>query len=900
MKRIRSNLITALYERLSKDDELQGDSNSIINQKNFLENYAKKKGFANITHYTDDGYSGKNFNRPGFKKLLSDIEHGDVSTVIVKDMSRFGRNYLQVGMYTEIIFPKKNVRFIAINNNVDSNNPQDNDFTPFLNIMNEWYVKDTSNKITAVFQAKMREGIRCSGSIPYGYNRLPDDKQKLVVDPVASKVVKRIFELAASGKGNNEIARNLSADNILIPSAYTAKYHPEQNNGKTYKNETTWSPTTIGQILRTKEYLGHSVFRKTILTNFKTDTRRKTSDDERFTFENTHEPIVSQELWDQVLKKRRHIKKSVSYGYYSHKNKYRGLLLCGECGSNLYVCTDHTKKGIAYSFRCGGYGKRVRECTSHAISEIVLDNIVLTSIQRLINKINIDEDAFANEMREKWIEKNKQRPIDESNELKQLTKRYNELDNLYKRLYENYLSGILPERQYESIGKSYDSEQDDLEKRINEIKKSLSENKEQVLELKKFLDVVHKYTHPEELTEELLEAFVDCIYVHESFDENGNKTQTIDIIYNFIGQYDIPYTEEELEEQRKKEIELKKEKVERKKQRDKDKYLLKKQERLAQNDGHMYPQKTCPVCGNNFWPSVSRQIYCSKDCNYKHALEAQKGKPKKKKDPVIYDKTCVICGKDFTTILPQKLTCSNECKHELIKQNNKKRYLEVYKEKYKQEYIEKRNAIFAENDGHLYPQKVCPVCGEKFWPVRSNHNYCSLKCFNYMYYAKRKGGNYLDKEGHKCFKKTCIVCGKEFWPTTANGLYCSHECNLKRIGEKSKIKRDIALQERLDSNDGHMFPSKKCEWCKKDYWPTHKNQRFCSEECRHNDVISKRNEGMDPKDKEGHPYFKRICAVCNKEFWPAGPHTKTCSEECRKEYYRRYHHDYNKEYNKKK
>ena len=211
MPKIRDmNRITALYERLSKDDEQQGESNSITNQKQYLEEFARKNGFTNVQHFTDDGYTGRNFNRPGFQAMLAEIQAGRVGTVIVKDMSRFGRNYLQVGFYTEILFPQKCVRFIAINNSVDSDRPQDNDFTPFLNIMNEWYAKDTSNKIKSIFLSRMEDGKRCSGSIPYGYNRLPDDKQTLVVDPVASQVVKRIFELAAAGNTPPEIARQLS------------------------------------------------------------------------------------------------------------------------------------------------------------------------------------------------------------------------------------------------------------------------------------------------------------------------------------------------------------------------------------------------------------------------------------------------------------------------------------------------------------------------------------------------------------------------------------------------------------------------------------------------------------------------------------------------------------------
>lgn len=245
---------TALYERLSKDDEQQGESNSILNQKQYLEEYAHKNGFVNIQHFTDDGYTGQNFNRPGFQEMLAEIENGKIGTVIVKDMSRFGRNYLQVGFYTEMMFPQKQVRFIAINNSVDSDKPQDNDFTPFLNIMNEWYAKDTSNKIKSIFLSRMNDGKRCSGSIPYGYNRLPGDKQTLVVDPVASKVVKHIFALAADGYNPPTIAKKLTEEEVLIPSAYTLQYHPEQCNRKSEWGCTRWNPTTVRDIFP-KKYL---------------------------------------------------------------------------------------------------------------------------------------------------------------------------------------------------------------------------------------------------------------------------------------------------------------------------------------------------------------------------------------------------------------------------------------------------------------------------------------------------------------------------------------------------------------------------------------------------------------------------------------------------------------------
>ena len=254
--------ITALYERLSRDDEQAGESNSIQNQKKYLEEYARQHGLRNIRHYYDDGYSGTNFNRPGFAALLEEIEAGRVENLVVKDLSRFGRNYLQVGYYTEILFPKKGVRFIAINNNVDSATPQDNDFTPFLNIMNEWYAKDTSNKIKAIFKSRMKDGMRCSGSIPYGYKRKPDDKQTLIVDEPAAEVVRKIFRLVCQGNSITAIAEMLTAEKILIPSAYAALHRPENCRHKDVADPYRWSANTIGYILDRQEYLGHTVLGK--------------------------------------------------------------------------------------------------------------------------------------------------------------------------------------------------------------------------------------------------------------------------------------------------------------------------------------------------------------------------------------------------------------------------------------------------------------------------------------------------------------------------------------------------------------------------------------------------------------------------------------------------------------
>lgn len=294
--------ITALYERLSRDDEQAGESNSIQNQKKYLEEYARQHGLRNIRHFYDDGYSGTNFNRPGFAALLEEVEAGRVETLVVKDLSRFGRNYLQVGYYTEILFPKKGVRFIAINNNVDSATPQDNDFTPFLNIMNEWYAKDTSNKIKAIFKSRMKDGMRCSGSIPYGYKRKPGDKQTLIVDEPAAEVVRKIFRLVCQGNSTTAIAEMLTAEKILIPSAYAALNQPKNCRHKNVADPYRWSATTVGYILDRQEYLGHTVLGKSICENFKTKQRRAATPDELMIFPDTHEAIIDQDTWDIARK----------------------------------------------------------------------------------------------------------------------------------------------------------------------------------------------------------------------------------------------------------------------------------------------------------------------------------------------------------------------------------------------------------------------------------------------------------------------------------------------------------------------------------------------------------------------------------------------------------------------
>ena len=553
-KRKGYDRITALYERLSRDDEQQGESNSISNQKQYLEDYAVKNGFGNIKHYTDDGFTGRNFKKPGFQEMLDDIEAGKVGVVIVKDMSRFGRNYLQVGFYTDVMFPKKNVRFIAINSNVDTNsdNPNQNDFATFLNIMNEWYAKDTSNKIKTVFDTRMRAGKRCSPSVPYGFYRSPADKQLLLVDPVSSKAVVHIFELMASGKNTGEIARILTEEKVLCPSAYSNEYHKGQGNGVIPKNPYQWNRTTVLDILKRKEYLGHTILKKSVSVNFKTDERRMTTEEEQYFFENIHEPIVTQELWDKAQRNRKIVERKRINDDIKASAVFLGLLYCADCDSKLVIkILENDNTGhIIIAYNCVGYGGKSGRCSAHYINENDLKALLLEYIRLISKRIIEDEDSFVKELKEKWQEKQSAAPKQAKIELKAYTSRYNELDELISSLYENFVAGLLPERQYKSLMKKYDDEQKEVEQKIEELSSQAEEQKVPSIKAERFVELIKKYKNPTEITREMARELIDKIVVYKPVGKKPNRTQQIDIYFNFIGNFDLVYTQEELTEKR--------------------------------------------------------------------------------------------------------------------------------------------------------------------------------------------------------------------------------------------------------------------------------------------------------------------------------------------------------------
>lgn len=536
--------ITALYERLSRDDEQIGESNSIQNQKMYLEEFARQKGLRNIRHFSDDGYSGTNFNRPGFTALLEEIDAGRVETLVVKDLSRFGRNYLQVGYYTEIVFPKKGVRFIAINNSVDSANPTDNDLTPFLNIMNEWYAKDTSNKIKAVFKSRMKNGLRCSGSIPYGYKRTKDDKQQLLVDEPAAEVVRSIFRLACQGMGVTTIASIMTEEKNLIPSAYAAKHFPENCRHIEITNPYQWNATTVGYILDRQEYLGHTVLGKSICENFKTKQRRAATSDELMIFPDTHEAIIDQDTWDIARKIRLNKKPRVANGTYTHR--LSGLIYCADCGARMGYISPESKHGDTHydsdsAFQCGNYRSTTGECVSHFVKTSVLEAAISQAIQTVSKYVLENEAEFVSQLKAVWNENKAKHTDTGQQELWEAEKRISELDSMIQNLYESSMKGLLPERQVQRMIQQYDEEQILLERRIMELKGQIEVETAKEAETDRFIALVKKYKDCTELTDTMLYAFIDRIEVHEA---TGGRTiyrqQLLDIHFNFIGNYYPP------------------------------------------------------------------------------------------------------------------------------------------------------------------------------------------------------------------------------------------------------------------------------------------------------------------------------------------------------------------------
>ncbi|OXZ32063.1 recombinase family protein [Finegoldia magna] len=564
--------ITALYERLSRDDELEGESNSIVNQKKILEEYASKNNLTNIIHFTDDGISGTQFDRPGFMEMMNGVNTGNIGCIIVKDMSRLGRDYLKVGQCMEIL-RQKGVRLIAINDNVDSFYRED-DFTPFRNIMNEWYARDTSRKIQSTFRSKGESGKHTASTPPYGYIKDEKDKDKWIVDEKAAQIVRRIFNLTMDGAGPYKIAKILEADKIDIPAYHQQKLGYGLHQSKNFEHPYRWCSSTIASILKKKEYLGHTVNFKT-RKHFKDKKSKYVSEDNWLIFENTHEAIIDQETFDNVQRIRRNVKRYPDgWGEY---HPLTGLMYCADCGSKMYVHRTSNYKNIPY-YTCSAYTKTPcgTLCPSaHRIKAEVVLNLIRETLKDIKKYLYEDNEAFIrsiqNEMEEKEkieIEKKYTRLIDSKGRLQ-------ELERLMCRIYEDMILNKIPNSRYEMLNNQYETEQITLSKEIKDLEQQVSRYEKETDRAKKFISLISRYENFDELTTTMINEFVEKIIVHER-DRKGSQTskQKIEIYFNFIGNYELPQAE--LSDEEKQKLEEEERKIEERKDKLHQNYLKRK------------------------------------------------------------------------------------------------------------------------------------------------------------------------------------------------------------------------------------------------------------------------------------------------------------------------------------
>ena len=540
LRQTTQQLITALYPRLSHEDELQGESNSISNQKRILETYAKQNGFSNLRWYTDDGYSGANFQRPGFQAMLADIEAGKVGTVIVKDMSRLGRNYLQVGMYTEMIFPQKGVRFIAINDGVDSAQGE-NDFAPLRNIFNEWLVRDTSKKIKAVKRSKGMSGKPITSKPVYGY--LMDEDENFIIDEEAAPVVRQIYSLCLAGNGPTKIARMLTEQQIPTPGTLeyrrtgsTRRYHPGY--------ECKWATNTVVHLLENREYTGCLVNFKTEKPSYKLKHSIENPPEKQAVFENHHEPIIDRETWERVQELRKQRKRP---NRYDEVGLFSGILFCADCGSVMYQQRYQTDKRKQDCYICGSYKKRTADCTAHFIRTDLLTAGVLSNLRKVTSYAAKHEARFMKLLIEQNEDGDRRRNAAKKKELEAAEKRIAELSAIFKRLYEDSVTGRISDERFTELSADYEAEQKELKERAARLREELSKAQEATVNAEKFMNVVRRHTSFEELTPTLLREFVEKIVVHESVALDGKRRgklrrQEIEIYYSFVGKVELPDT----------------------------------------------------------------------------------------------------------------------------------------------------------------------------------------------------------------------------------------------------------------------------------------------------------------------------------------------------------------------
>ena len=527
--------VTALYARLSKDDDLVGDSNSIVHQKEILAKYAKEHGFTNIEFYVDDGFSGTNFNRPDFQRMMADAEEGKISTVIVKDMSRFGRDYIMVGYYTEIYFSNLDIRFIAINDNVDSNIQTENDLTPFKNVFNEWYARDTSKKIRAVFKAKGNSGKHLTTNPPFGYILDPKKKKKWIIDDEAAATVRRIFQMYVDGYRISEIGHKLTEEKVETPILYYMNRGIKTNARSEYPE--IWDLMSIKYILSQTAYAGHTVNFQTAVKSYKTKKQIRLPKEDWIIYRNTQEPIIDEKTFETVQQMRK-VKRARTK--YNEPNMFSGLLYCADCGNHLTIQRVARNRKMD-NFSCATYRKKKKGlCSCHRILVSDLETIVKEDLQKVCEYVLFHEKEFTDE----YLSGSKKETVKFQSktkaELKRLSERQEEIGRIIRKLYEDNVNGRITDERFDFLAKSYENEGNKLKTKIQEFKNALASSVQDEEKLSKFLKVVKSYTEIEELTPEILNSFVEKIIISETEWYAGRKMQEVKIIYKFVGAIRLP------------------------------------------------------------------------------------------------------------------------------------------------------------------------------------------------------------------------------------------------------------------------------------------------------------------------------------------------------------------------
>ena len=646
--------ITALYERLSRDDDNAGDSNSIVNQKKYLESYAQQRGYTNCRHYTDDGWSGGNFERPAWKQLVADIEAGKVAHVIVKDMSRAGRDYLQTGFYTEVFFRQHGVHFVAIANGVDSDDQNSNEFAPFLNIMNEWYLRDLSRKQKTAIRVKGESGKPTTNCAIYGYKKDPENKYHWLIDEEAAAAVRRIFQLTIEGKGPYDIARILFDDKIDTPAVYFGK----QNKGvwkskEEFPNPYNWSGYIVGQILSKPEYMGHTVNFRSHKQSYKDKNAVMNPPEDWLIFENTHEAIVDAETWELAQKLRKTPRRHDTLG---EANPLTGLLYCADCGEKMY---NHRSRGGTENnpypsdfFDCSAYTlahqKRTSACFGHYISTKALRALILDTIRTVSTFAISNQAAFMEKVRSASQLQQAEAAKDAKRKLSKDKKRIAELDTIIKKLYESFAVGRITDERFDSLLADYEAEQKALQVSVAEAEEKLSTFAEDTARVEQFLELARKYTDFSELTTPMINEFIEKIIVHAPERIDGDRVQEVEIHLRFIGQFELP-APELTEEEIKRQEQLKRHRI-----KSRERYQKIKAGEHAVGQPFML---TCKCCGQEFESKRTNTLFCGPNCRAKfYRQEAAESRSR--------ECTCENCGKVFITTRSDVKYCSDDCRYQ--------------------------------------------------------------------------------------------------------------------------------------------------------------------------------------------------------------------------------------------